>query len=175
MSLTRNGITSRPPCRWIARLRGPAMIGLVMGALAGSLAVAAQTAVPAQAAAPASVGTAHIWIYRSDEVYQSVAAPYIRLNGTIVGVSRPGAVLSLAVPPGTYAVTVDSTGSDDGQYATVAVAGGQQAFIKVLSAQYTSGGQDAGSGYGRDTFYTWQIAPPVATAEIARLPGYRGG
>src|SRR5579883_2062695 len=55
-------------------------------------------------------GYARIWVYRYDEPYVSLATPYVRFNGRIVGVSKPGAAFYRDVPPGEYYVTVDSEG-----------------------------------------------------------------
>src|SRR5579862_4347676 len=81
--------------------------------------------------APVSPGMARIWIYRDYEPYQTLARPYVRLNGAIAGISVPGGALYRDVVPGTYTVTVDSDGTDERQFATIAAAGGEQAFVKV--------------------------------------------
>jgi hypothetical protein len=127
--------------------------------------------------APVAPGMVRIWIFREYEPYESLATPYVRLNGAVVGVSQPGGVFYRDVPTGTYTVTVDSTGTDTNQFATVSLAPGQQAFIKVLVSDNwdSGGGGDRTGGWARDTFYTWQIEPQAAAAEIARLPFYSGG
>jgi hypothetical protein len=131
--------------------------------------------------APVPAGEARIWVYRELQPYESLATPYVRFNGAVIGVSQPGAVFYRDVPPGTYAVTVDSQGTDANQFTTVAVAAGQQVFVKVLSdAAWDSGGGggDHGGGGGswaRPTFYTWQIQPQAAEAEIATMPLSNGG
>ena len=99
--------------------------------------------------APASPGTARIWIYREYEPYETLARPYVRLNGAIIGVSEPGAVFYRDVAPGTYTVTVDSEGIDVQQFVSVPVAAGQQAYVKVLaSASWDSGGGGGGDRSG---------------------------
>jgi hypothetical protein len=147
-----------------------------MGLGPRGLAPAAATNTPALA--PQSPGTARIWIYRDYEPYQSLARPYVRLNGAIAAISEPGGAFYRDVAPGTYAVTVDSDGTDAKQFVSLAVAAGQQVYVKVLaSATWDSGGggERGGNGWARDTFYTWQIQPGVAAAEIARMPLYNGG
>jgi hypothetical protein len=62
-------------------------------------AVAAGTAAPG--VAPVSPGTARIWIYRDYEPYETLARPYVRLNGAVIGISEPGAVFYRDVAPGT--------------------------------------------------------------------------
>src|SRR5579864_3208187 len=128
--------------------------------------------------APVSPGMARIWIYRDYEPYQSLARPYVRLNGAIAGISEPGGAFYRDVAPGTYMATVDSVGTDVQQFVSLAVAAGQQIYVKVLaSASWDSGGsgERGGSGWARDTFYTWQIRPQAAEPEIARMPLYNGG
>lgn len=128
--------------------------------------------------APVSPGMARMWIYRDYEPYQTLARPYVRLNGAITGISEPGGVFYRDVAPGTYAVTVDSDGTDVEQFVSIPVVAGQQVYVKVLaSAGWDSGGggDHGGGGWARDTFYTWQIQPQVAAAEIARMPLYAGG
>jgi hypothetical protein len=132
----------------------------------------------AAAAAVAAVpqGMARLWIYREYEPYQSLATPYVRLNGAVIGVSEPGEVFYRDVPAGTYAVTVDSGGTDVDQFATVGLAPGQQVFIKVLvsNSWASGGGGNQSGGWARDTFYTWQIQPQEGEAEISTLPLYNG-
>ena len=146
-----------------------------MGLAPRGLALA--TATNAPGLTPASPGMARIWIYRDYEPYDSLARPYVRLNGAIAGISEPGGAFYRDVAPGTYTATVDSDGTDVKQFVSVPVAAGQQVYVKVLvSATWNSGGGERGSaGWARDTFYTWQIQPEVAAAEIARLPLYGGG
>ncbi len=160
-------------------------IGMV--ALAALLVVAVRSPVRAdfpRAAvnAPPGPGLARIWIYRLDEPYVSLARPYIRLNGAVIGISEPGGAFYRDVAPGTYAVTVDSDGADVNQFATVTVGPRQQVFVKVLDDPFWfsgGGGGDrgggGGTGWARDTFYTWAVQPQLATAEISRLPLYNGG
>ncbi len=144
-------------------------------------------AVPAVALAPATSGAsgaqppgmARIWIYREYEPYESMARPYVRLNGAPAGISEPGGAFYRDVAPGTYVVTVDSDGTDVNQFVTVPVAAGQQVYVKILASKsWDSGGgggsSGGGGGWARDTFYTWQIPPQAAAAEIARMPLYDG-
>jgi hypothetical protein len=133
--------------------------------------------------APVPPGMARIWIYRDYEPYQTLARPYVRLNGVITGISEPGGAFYRDVAPGTYTATVDSDGTDQVQFVTVTVARGEQVFVKVLSlADWASGGGGGGgdqggggSGWRHDTFYTRQIQPAAAAAEIARIPLYGRG
>jgi hypothetical protein len=118
-------------------------------------------------------GYARIWIYRYDEPYVSLATPYIRFNGRIVGVSQPGGAFYRDVPPGEYDVTVDSEGRDVNQFANVAVIAGQQIYIQVQVSNTWEcgggGGSRGGTGWCRDTFYTRLQLPQVGAAAIAML------
>jgi hypothetical protein len=132
----------------------------------------------AETAGP-SPGYARIWIYRYDEPYVSLATPYIRFNGAIVGVSQPGGVFYRDVPPGEYYITVDSEGRDVDQFANVAVVAGQQIYIQVQVSKYWDcggGGSDlGGNGWCRDTFYTRLQLPQTGAAAVAMLlPSRRG-
>ncbi len=130
---------------------------------------------PVQAQPPIPPGMARIWFYREYEPWESLATPYVRLNGAIVGVSQPGGAFYRDVAPGTYLATADSYGVDVNQFATVAVVPGQQVYIKVLPLRGWAAGGAKGSAWERDTFYTWNMLPQVAQAEMARTPIYNGG
>ena len=135
----------------------------------------------ASAAAPPggpAPGYARIWLYRDYEPYQSLARPYVRLNGAIVAISEPGGSFYRDVAPGQYTLTVDSIGQDVNQFTTVAVAAGQQVYLKieVLGFWYYGGGTARGGGaWARPTFYTRLQLPQVAVAEIAHSRFYGGG
>lgn len=139
-----------------------------LGWLSAPLAGYAETVGP-------SPGYGRIWIYRYNEPYVSLATPYIRFNGRIVGVSEPGGVLARDVPPGTYYVTVDSEGRDVNQFTTVAVVPGQQVYIQVQVSKSWDcgggggGGRGGGSAWCRPTFYTRLQLPQVGAAAIAML------
>jgi|SRR5579863_149297 len=127
----------------------------------------------AGAAAPAAIaaGAARIWVYRDYEPYETLARPYVRLNGRIVAISEPGGSLYRDVPPGAYRVTIDSDGQDINQFADVVLAAGQTAYIKVESSNQW----ESSLSYQRDTFYTRPILPGTAKAELARSRFYGGG
>jgi hypothetical protein len=127
-------------------------------------------------AAPAP-GLARIWIYRDYEPYQTLARPYVRFNGAVIGISEPGGSFYRDVPAGTYQVTVDSDGQDVYQFATVAVVPGETVYLKVetLRGWDSGGGNKGGGGWARDTFYTREMPPGLAQAEIAHAPIYGGG
>jgi hypothetical protein len=123
-------------------------------------------------------GYARIWLYRYYEPYESLATPYVRFNGAIVGISQPGGSFYRDVAPGEYEITVDSLGRDVDQFARVGVAAGQQIYIQVQVSRYwdCGGGGERGGGGGwcRPTFYTRLQLPQVAEAAIAHMPFYGG-
>jgi hypothetical protein len=120
---------------------------------------------------PIPRGDARIWIYRDYEPYVSLARPYVRFNGAVVGISEPaGGAFYRNVPPGDYYVTVDSDGQDVNQWANVAVVPRQQVYIKVEALRWWDCG-GLGRGYWcRDTFYTVLQLPQVGAAEVAAMP-----
>ena len=157
-----------PMREWIlagARLAGMAGIAALSGCVQPPPPISA-AAVPALPA-----GKARIWVYREYEPYETLGRPYIRLNGGVVAVSEPGGSLYRDVPPGGYSITVDSVGRDVNQFADVALAAGQTAFIKIETAQFW----ESSLTYQRDTFYTRLIPPQIAEAELARSRLYSGG
>jgi hypothetical protein len=80
----------------------------------------------------------------------------------VVGISDPGGRFYRDVPPGRYQVTVDSVGHDVNQFATVDIASGQQAYVKVESSALW----ESDLNYRADTFYTRQMPPESAAAEL---------
>jgi hypothetical protein len=121
-------------------------------------------------------GHARIWIYRYYEPYVSLATPYVRFNGRIVGVSEPGGAFYRDVAPGEYAVTVDSEGRDVYQFVHIAVVPGQTLYIQVQASKYWDcGGGPKGPGWCRDTFYTRLQPPGVGAPAVASLETYSRG
>jgi hypothetical protein len=57
-------------------------------------------------------GAFRLCIYREYEPVETLARPYVRINGGIVGISDPGGAFHRDLPPGTYHVTVDTVGHD---------------------------------------------------------------
>ena len=123
---------------------------------------------------PLPVGTARIWIYRNDGPNEIQASPYLRLNGRVAGVSEPDGAFYRDVTPGHYIVTVDSfIDSYVNQFASIDLAAGQEAYVKVLSMLRDKVGGEAGGA--RNIFYTRLISADLARDAIARSPFYGGG
>jgi hypothetical protein len=89
------------------------------------------------------------------------------MNDAYAGYSRLGGAFYRDVPPGQYHITVASWGVDVNQSADVAVAPGQEAFVRIESLRsWSELGQR--NGATRDTFYARLIPPQIARADIAR-------
>jgi hypothetical protein len=120
---------------------------------------------------PVPGGAARIWIYRNDGPYETSETPYVRLNGQIAGVLQPNGALYRDVPPGHYAVTVDSYGVPyPYQFVEFDLGAGQEAFVKVLSMRDKVGGPVA----MRTHFFTELVPPDIARPAIAVTPFYAG-
>jgi len=118
---------------------------------------------------PVPAGSARIWIYRNDGPYDSQDRPYLRLNGQVAGVVDPNGAFYRDVPPGHYAVTVDSYGVPyPNQFVQFDHSAGQQAFVRVSSMREKVGGE-VGVG-SRALFFTQLVAAAAARAAIATTP-----
>jgi hypothetical protein len=83
-----------------------------------------------------------------------------------------GSVFYRDVPPGHYHIAPQSYGRDINQDKDVDVAPGQQLYCKIVSSRsWELGVGGSQSGFDRDTFYVWLMAPQVAQAAIARNRG----
>jgi hypothetical protein len=133
-------------------------LGLLLAALSTEPGFAAGAG-PAPAAG-------RIWIYRIFDPSMTLDTPYVRINGAIVAVSRPGSAFYRDLPPGNYRITADSLGSAPGQFASLTLAAGQTVFVKVDADNWWAG---AGCLPTTVTFYTLVVAPPLARAEMAGL------
>ena len=148
----------------------PAGVGMAMAASVG---VASYPAAAPYVSSPAPPNQARIWFYREANPYNGTGMPYVRLNGTVVGVSQLGAAFFVDVPPGHYHLSADSYGEDFNQTRDIDIGPGQVAFARVLSDDtWISGGGGGGRGgggaYKRDTFYVWTMPPQAALPVIAQ-------
>jgi hypothetical protein len=95
------------------------------------------------------------------------------LNGQIAGIIEPNGAVYRDVPPGQYAVTVDSYGVPyPNQFAQFHLGAGQEAFVKVLSTRERVGGGGEGGLASRARFYTQLVPADIARAAIADTPFY---
>lgn len=138
--------------------------------LAGGLLVAASGCVASPPTPPAPVppGQARIWFYRDWQPSETFNLANIEVNGRYFGSVANGAAFYRDVPPGTYHVAPVSFARDFNQDASVAVAPGQQAYVKILSLDSWAVSVSASKNIARDAFYAWVIPPEAARAEIAR-------
>ena len=147
-----------------------ALPAVLLAVLAGCAQLPRTSAV---AVPPLAAGKARIWFYRDYEPYSGKGLPAIDANGGYVGTAQLGGAFYRDVPPGQYHVTVESWGKDTNQSADLALAPGQQAYVKIVSlpswVEYGSR-----SNYERPTFYAWSIPPQVAQADVANLAFYGG-
>ena len=137
---------------------------------AGLLALIAAACAPAPPVAsialpPIPAGASRVWFYRVYDPTESRGRPYIRMNEAIVGISEQGWAFYRDVPAGRYHITVDSFGTDLYQFEDVALAPGQQQYIKILSLRSWV---EWRPGFSRDTFYVAAIPSEMARAEIAQ-------
>ena len=100
-----------------------------------------------------------------------LATPFSRLNGQVAGVVQPNGTFYRDVPPGHYAVTVDSYGVPyPNQFVEFNLGAGQEAFVQVLSMREKVGGE---FGVGsRARFFTQLVPADAARAAIASTPFY---
>jgi hypothetical protein len=150
-------------------------------AVAGVLLLAACTAAPqprygdiAATAPPVAADRARLYFYRDYEPYESLARPYISLNGQASAISEPGGVLYRDVPQGSYLVAVDSYGTYPHQAKTIAAEPGETYYVKVESLRSWASGGGANDDYERDTFVVVLIDPEQARREIIALAFFGG-
>jgi hypothetical protein len=128
----------------------------------------------AGASAGVTPGYARIWLYREYQPYVSLARPYVRFNGGIVGISEPGGAFYRDVTPGSYNITVDSDGRDVNQFARVTAAAGQQIYVEVDPLRHSNCASGIRGGECRPAFYT-RLRPPQAAASAIENSRFYGG
>jgi hypothetical protein len=124
--------------------------------------------------APIPSGEARIWVYRSFDPSESLNLATVAINGALAGYAQPGGgAFYRDVPPGRYHVTVQSYGVDFNQSSNVALAAGQEVYVKIetLNAWTTQGDL---SSFKRDTFYARLVPPQLARVEVAASHYYGG-
>src|SRR5262249_42949594 len=106
----------------LQRLLWSGALALILAGCAEQRAV--QTPIPA--------GQARIWFYRNWLPSESLNLANIEIDGAYAGSVANGGVFYRDVPPGTYHVAPESWARDVNQTTNVAVAPGQQAYVKIL-------------------------------------------
>ena len=162
---------TRPVILLLSRWLLPAGIGGVLLGIAGCAQVpptTSATVIPQLAAQQARV-----WFYRDLNPNAPMATPYVRIDGALAGVSRPGGASYRDVAPGRHQISVESYVNDGNQSRTVDLAPGAQLYAKVVPLDnYEEGGGEFASGYHRDTFYLWLYPQEIAWPAIARSALY---
>ena len=148
--------------------------GATYGALLLAMAGCAQPAVTASVSIPpVPAGQARIWFYRNYEPYAGKGLPAIAANGGYVGAAELGGAFYRDLPPGHYLITVETTGVDFNQTASLDLPPGKEAYVKIVSNPewVTSGSR---TEYQRPTFYAWHIPNEIAQADVANFSFYGG-
>lgn len=114
---------------------------------------------------PIAPGQARIFFYRDLVISESLARPWIYLNGIRTVMSEPGGVSYRDVPPGTYHITVDSEGIYPNQFKTIVLPPGQTLYVKIQSLA----SWDEGWNWQHDTFVVALISPAQAQAELSAM------
>lgn len=92
----------------------------------------------------------------------------IYANGVAIGQSRPGAVFSVDLAPGTYTFIVPNDLPDSNQAPTVQLAAGAQVYFNVDAEDWV-GDNDAEQDHGRYTLDVRQISAPLAEKFLPAL------
>jgi hypothetical protein len=124
---------------------------------------------------PIPPGEARVWFYRDLDPYETLARPFVRMNGSVVGISEAGGTFYRDAPPGNYHVSVDSYLPSLESTREVYLFPGQQVYFKVLPLRVICGGGVRGDGCERNNFYVWTMPPEVAQAAVAQSPFFGGG
>jgi hypothetical protein len=117
---------------------------------------------------PIPAGEARLWFYRLYIPSETLNMTKVTMNGAYAGYSQLGGAFYRDVPPGIYHIEVESYGKDFNQSTNVALAAGQEAYVRVESLRSWSTDYGMGRTIGRDTFYARLILPQIARAEIAQ-------
>jgi hypothetical protein len=134
----------------------------------------AAPAAPSQVAAlpPIPAGDARFWFYRVFFPEDTRDMPAISMNGTPVGYALAGTSFYRDLPAGQFHVTVSSYGQDYDQSKDVAVAPGQNIFVKIVSLP--SWEASSRGNYRLGTYYATIVPPQLAAFEVPQT-SYSGG
>ena len=125
--------------------------------------------------APIPAGQGRIWVYRIWLPSESLNLANIDVNGVYFGSVENGGVFYRDVAPGTYHIVPESWAHNPSttpkQDTNVAVAPGQQVYIKIVDLTSWAISVSASRTFRRDAFWAYLIPPQVAQAEIARDHG----
>jgi len=134
-----------------------ALSGCVRNSVVGSVSVP-----------PIPTGEARVWFYRLYIPSETLNMTQVSMNGVYAGYAQLGGAFYRDVPPGVYHIDVESYGRDFNQSTNVALAAGQEAYIRVDSLRSWATDYGMGRTIGRDTVYARLILPQIAHVEIAQ-------
>ncbi len=120
----------------------------------------------AQAAAvpPIPPGDARFWFYRVFFPEDSGGMPAVAMNGATIGYALAGTRFYRDVPAGPYRLTVQSSNWDYYQSQDVAVAPGQEVYVKISSLP--SWNENPFNGYRSDTYYVTLPPPGLVALQV---------
>jgi uncharacterized protein YneR len=118
---------TNPVHPWHPLFRAAALILLLAAASCAQPPTTASVAIP-----PIPLQQARVWFYRDvDTADANSTTPYVRLNGAIAGAPEQGGAFYRDVPPGHYQITVDSEGMSPSPSRDIAVAAGEQIYVRI--------------------------------------------
>ncbi len=139
------------------------MVALFAGFWVAPPAVA-QVEGQAAAVSQTAPGAARFWFYRVFFPEDSGGMPLVSVNGAPIGYALAGTSFYRDIPAGYYHLTVASEGLDLYQSQQVAVAPGQEVYVKIASLPSW---QDSARGRQRDgTYYVMLVSPRLASLEM---------
>jgi len=122
---------------------------------------------------PIPSGQARIWIYRGSQPTSPFNYPHmeaVTLNGVNLGYEQLGQGFYRNVAPGHYVIAAPSLGIDTDESATVDLAAGQEAYLKLDALSWPNGG-----GENMVLEYYVRLMPPqtarTAIAQLAFMSG----
>ena len=119
--------------------------------------------------AAAQPPVARIWIYHEMNPNESMAQPYVRIDGAVAGASAPGTAFYRDLPAGRHQISVESYVDDGNQIKIVDLVPGSQVYAKIVPfGDIVQGGGEFGGGYHRNTYYLWLYPPELGQPAIAR-------
>ena len=94
---------------------------------------------------PIPAGQARIWVYRGSQSTAPIEVPHmeaVTLNGVNVGYEQLGGGFYRNVAPGHYVIAAPSLALDPDQTATVDLAAGQEAYLKLDMLEWSGMGEN---------------------------------